>query len=196
MFPISQAGKLSDEEIVVLTLENQDNFLYLIQRYKQKLFNFIKRITNVADEDAEDILQDVFLKVYLNLNDFDHGFKFSSWIYQIARNQVISNHRKLKARAEGYKTPLDEETVRSLISGLDMEKQADAEILKLNIRKVLNRLNEKYREVLVLKFLEEKSYAEISDIIKKPIGTVGSLMNKAKSEFKKELEKQQIKLGV
>jgi len=58
----------------------------------------------------------------------------------------------------------------------------------------LNSLPEKYRDILVLKFLEEKNYQEISDIIKKPVGTVGSMMNKAKKEFKKELEKQQIKI--
>jgi len=193
MLDFEQARELTDEELVVLTLENQENFLFLINRYKIKLFNFIRRITNVADEDAEDILQDVFLKVYLNLNGFDHDLKFSSWVYSIARNQVISSHRKLKARAEGYSQPLDDEIARKLISDLDMKKNMDAEILKSSIQNVLDELNEKYREVLVLKFLEEKSYQEISDIIKKPIGTVGSLMNKAKGEFKKELLKQEIK---
>ena len=55
----------SDEELVALTLKNQDSFALIINRYKEKLFNYIRRITNIRDEDAEDLLQDIFLKVYL-----------------------------------------------------------------------------------------------------------------------------------
>ena len=185
---------LSDEEMVILALKSQDNFALIINRYKSKLFNYIRRITNVRDEDAEDLLQDIFLKVYLNLNDFDKDLKFSSWIYAIARNQVISNHRRLNVRAEGHSTNLEDDSARKLASNVNIEKELDNLYLKDNVAKVLYALSEKYREVLVLKFLEEKNYQEISDIIKKPVGTVGSLMNKAKSEFKKELDAQQIKL--
>jgi RNA polymerase sigma-70 factor (ECF subfamily) len=186
--------ELSDEEVVVLALKNQDNFVIIINRYKGKLFNYVRRITNVRDEDAEDLLQDIFLKVYLNLNDFDPDLKFSSWIYAIARNQVISNHRKISVRAEGHSTHLEDENAIKLVSNFNIEKELDNQYLKDNVFKVLYALKERYREVLVLKFLEEKNYQEISDIIKKPVGTVGSLMNKAKSEFKRELAKQQIKI--
>ena len=194
MLNAEEIESLSDEEIVALTLKDQDNFVLIINRYKNKLFNYIRRITSIRDEDAEDLLQDIFLKVYLNLNDFDSGLKFSSWIYAIARNQVISNHRRLSVRAEGHSTNLEDESARKLASNINIEKELDSQYLKYNVAKVLYSLNEKYREVLVLKFLEEKNYQEISDIIKKPVGTVGSLMNKAKSEFKKELAKQQIKI--
>lgn len=194
MLNTSEAEAISDEEIVILALENQDNFVLLINRYKSKLFNYIRRITSVRDEDAEDLLQEIFLKVYLNLNDFDPDLKFSSWIYAIARNQVISQHRRLNARAEGHSVTLEDDNVNRIISNFNMEKELDNLYLKDKVAKVLYSLPEKYREVLVLKFLEEKNYQEISDIIKKPSGTVGSLMNKAKSEFKKELIKQQIKI--
>jgi len=194
MIDSDQAGKLSDEEIVKLTLENQDYFLHIINRYKVKLFNFIRRITNASTEDAEDLLQEVFLKIYLNLNDFDYDLKFSSWAYAIARNQVISNHRKLQARAEGHAITLEDESVKEIAADIDIKSDIDLNYLRENIFKVLDRLDKRYREILVLKFLEEKSYQEISDIIRRPIGTVGSMMNKAKAEFKKELNKQDIKL--
>lgn len=187
-------NKLSDEELVHLTLKDQDNFAYLINRYQDKLFNYIRRLTNVRDEDVQDLLQDIFLKVYLNLNDFDDGLKFSSWVYAISHNQVISNHRKVQARVEGHSVPLEDGSAKKIISGFNIEKELDSNYLKDNVFKVLDALDKKYREILILKFLEEKNYQEISDIIKKPIGTVGSMMNKAKKMFKEELSRQDLKI--
>lgn len=192
MIDSSQADKLSDEELAVLALQNRDYFIFIINRYKIKLFNFIKRITNVRDEDAEDLLQEIFLKIYLNLNDFDNDLKFSSWVYSIARNHAISHHRKMQARAEGHSEALGDAAAKSIIADFQMEKNMDLEFLKQRMAEALSNLDEKYREVLVLKFLEEKNYQEISDIIKRPTGTVGSLLNKAKKEFRRELEKDKI----
>lgn len=188
------AENSSDEELVRLTLENQEYFLYIINRYRAKLFNYIRRIANISHEDAEDLLQEIFFKAYRNLNDFDVELKFSSWIYSIARNHTISNHRKLQSRAEGHVAEIDDEGLRNIASDFDIERDLDIEYLRDNIYKVLDKLDEKYREVLILKFLEEKNYQEISDIIRKPTGTVGSLINRAKTEFKKELAKQKINI--
>ncbi len=194
MIDAKSAESVKDEELVKLTLQDQENFLYLVDRYKGRLLNYIRRLTNVNNEDAEDTLQEVFIKVYLNLNDFNKDLKFSSWIYRIAHNQVISNHRKLKARPEGYAVNIDDQAARSLAAEIDIVGSADLEILRANISKVLDNLDTKYREILILKFWEEKNYQEISDIIKKPAGTVASTINKAKQEFRKELEKQKIKI--
>lgn len=188
------AQNLSDAELVKLSLEDQNNFLYLVDRYKGKLLNYIRRLTNVNDDDAEDILQDVFIKVYLNLNDFNADLKFSSWIYRITHNQVISSHRKLKARPEGYAVDIEDKAALNLAADIDIAAGADLTIMKQNITKVLKGLDQKYRDILVLKFLEERNYQEISDIIRKPAGTVASMINKAKSEFKKELARQKIVL--
>lgn len=179
----------TDEQLVVLTLENQNNFILIIHRYRDKLTRYIKRITNVSDDDAEDILQEVFMKVYQNLNDFDNDLKFSSWIYRITHNQVISYHRKHQARPEGHRLDLDDKDLQSLSSDLNIPAETDKMFLRENIMRVLDNLDEKYREVLVLKFLEEKSYEEISDIIKRPMGTVASSINKAKYNFRKELSR-------
>lgn len=185
---------LTDQELVALTLANQENFYYLVERYKGKLLIYIRRLTNVNQEDAEDILQDVFIKVYLNLNEFDQDLKFSSWIYRITHNQVISSHRKLKARPEGYAVDLDDQAAKNLAAEINVSAQTDSHILQQSISKVLTGLEQRYREILILKFLEEKNYQEISDILKKPLGTVASLLNKAKQEFKLELGRQNIKL--
>lgn len=180
----------TDEQIVALTLKNQEYFLGIIKKYKIKLYNYIKRISNANPQDAEDILQDVFIKAYLNLNDFDTDLKFSSWIYRIAHNQVISEHRKKQARPEGYAVELEDINSQKFILDFDIEKNIDTQLLRKNIFKILDNLDEKYKEIIILKFFEEKSYQEISDIIQKPMGTVASLMNKAKKEFKKMLDAQ------
>jgi len=191
---IEDISGLTDAELVKLTLENQDNFVYLVDRYKGKLSSYVKRLTNANNEDAEDVLQEVFIKVYLNLNDFNKDLKFSSWIYRITHNQVISGHRKLKARPEGYAVDLDDQLAKNLTADIDIKGQVDNKILQNTINQVLKKIDSKYKDVLVLKFLEEKSYQEISDILKKPLGTVASLMNKAKQEFKTEFERQNFKI--
>jgi len=194
MIDLNRAQLASDGDLVKLTLEDRDNFLYLVDRYREKLANYISRLTKVSSDEIEDVLQEVFIKVYLNLNDFNDDLKFSSWIYRITHNQVISNYRRIKARPEGYAVNIDDQAARNLAADIDIAAGADLEILKNSINRVLDKLDGKYREVLVLKFLEEKNYQEISDIIKKPQGTVASTINKAKQEFKKELLKQGIKL--
>jgi RNA polymerase sigma-70 factor (ECF subfamily) len=185
MLDNSEIEQLSDQELVKLTLVDQGCFAYLIMRYRAKLLNYIRRITNVRDEEAEDILQEVFLKTYLNLNSFKPSLKFSSWIYAIAHNQVISNFRKIKARPEGSSVTIDEGLAETLAADLNLEKAIDQKLLAQKIDKALQALPAKYREILILKYLEEKNYQEMSDIIKKPMGTVASMLNKARSEFKK-----------
>lgn len=175
----------TDEELVVLTLKNQKAFLYLMNRYEGKLLNYILRISNVNKEEAEELLQEVFIKVYKNLNDFDSSLKFSSWIYRIAHNQVISNFRKLNSRIRVVN--LDNEILENLASDLDIERELERIYLKENVGEILNKIDEKYKEVLILRFLEEKDYKEISDILKKPMGTVAILLNRAKKEFKKNI---------
>lgn len=179
------AGK--DEDLVRMALADQDNFVFIIRRYSQKLSRYIRRLTAISAEDAEDILQEVFIKVYKNLNDFDLDLKFSSWIYRIAHNEVISHHRKRQARPQGHSIGLDDAAARSLASDLDIARGADKRLLKEKISRILERLDEKHREVIVLKYFEEKSYEEISDIIKRPAGTVASLLNKAKQKLRAEI---------
>lgn len=186
---LPDGNEKTDEELAKLSLESHAYFSCLINRYKSKLISYIRRISNASQEDAEDILQDVFIKVYKNLNDFDASLKFSSWIYRITHNIVISNFRKLKARPKQVEFNLDDDNVKSLAFDFNIEKELEIDYLKNKIFTTLGKLDVDYKEIIVLKFFEEKSYKEISDIIKKPMGTVASKMNKAKSEFKKEFEK-------
>jgi RNA polymerase sigma-70 factor (ECF subfamily) len=178
----------SDLELVKLTLLDQENFLYLVQRYEKKLLRFIQRISGLGPDDAQDLLQEVFIKVYQNLNDFDHGLKFSSWIYRITHNQVVSNYRKNKSRPQISLFDLDIESYENLASDFDVSQSMDQEILRQKMSKALDGLELKYKEVIILKYLEDRSYEEISDIIKKPLSTVGTLLRRAKQALAKEFK--------
>lgn len=183
----------TDEELVAMALEDQDYFAYIVTRYEKKLLSYIIRISGLPREDAEDVLQEVFIKIYVNLNSFDDKLKFSSWAYRITHNEAINNYRKKKSRPQ-CAMDLDDEFLNNLASDMQTDGHIDIQYLKENVKKVLGVMEPKYREVLVLRFWEDKDYGEISDILKKPMGTVATLLSRAKSSFRKEIEKQNIKL--
>ena len=183
--------KTTDEELVARTLENPEIYALLVERYEKKLLRYIMRILTGTKEDAEDILQDVFLSAYKNLNDFDQDLKFSSWVYRIAHNKVISHFRKVTARPKTMTYEGDSQLLNILASEEDIAKSLEKRHDAGEVRNILDELDEKYREVLFLKFLEEKDYKEISDILEKPMGTVATLINRAKKQFKEKIEEKQ-----
>ncbi len=189
----SECINKTDEQIVVLTLKNQDYYLCLMKRYEIKLLNYILKISNTSREDAEDILQEVFVKAYQNLNDFDLNFKFSNWIYSIAHNTTISAFRKKKVRPQTVSWE-DKDLNNILKSTLDVEDTSLRKLTYKHILKIINQLPLKYKDVLILKFMEGKDYKEISDILHKPMGTIATLINRAKKSLKQELEKEDINL--
>lgn len=191
MISNEQCANLSDEELVAKTLVDQEFYYCLVVRYEAPLKRYILRIANLSEMESEDVLQNVFLKAYLNLNDFDETLKFSSWLYRIAHNETISNYRKRSARHLDEIVSTDDRL--ELASHESLDTELDLKLSNEQLHKVLNAMAEKYREVLVLKFLEEKDYAEISDILQKPMGTVATLINRAKKQFKEIANKDGIK---
>jgi RNA polymerase sigma-70 factor (ECF subfamily) len=175
----------SDEELALLSVENQNYFMCLMQRYESKLLKYIKIISGLKLEDCEDLLQDVFIKTFMNLRGFSPDLKFSSWIYRITHNHVISNYRKIKSRGVEVYESEDQPIWDNLVSDLDASQEADLSLLKSHISKILDQVDVNYREVLILRFWEDKDYQEISDILQKPVNTVGTLLNRAKKQFLK-----------
>lgn len=181
----------TDEELVPIILENQSVFSFIVERYKDKLIRYIRRLSSVSLEEAEDMLQNIFIKTYVNLNDFDGDLKFSSWIYRIAHNEVIDNYRKRKARPQLIDSDIKDSQVKELAGDSNLPAEILQLELKEEISRAISRLELKYQEMIILRYIEEKDYREISDIIKKPLGTVASRMNKAKAELKKILAAKQ-----
>jgi RNA polymerase sigma-70 factor, ECF subfamily len=185
----------TDAELVKLTLENQEVFLYLMQRYEDKLSRYIRRFAGISGGPAEDIVQEVFIKVYKNLNDFDSDMNFSSWIYRITHNETINQLKKIN-RQKTASLETDDEDVVNLIdiieSDVNLETETQKKDLQKNVQKILSMLSPPFREILVLRYLEDRSYEEISHILKKPMGTIATLINRAKTQFRQIAEKNNL----
>lgn len=187
---------MSDEQLVQLSLKDQDSFYYLIERYEPKILRYIKRITNISPEESEDLLQEIFIKVYRNLNRFNRKLKFSSWVYRIAHNEIINQYRKKKsysATIDSFAENDDTDYLAGFIGeALDIDNDYISRENAEKVRAALAKLPDKYREVLILRYFEDQSYREISDILRKPAGTVATLINRAKSKFRKIAQQHQL----
>ncbi len=171
---------LTDEQIVAKVI-NGDLELYeqIVSRYQVKLGRYIKRLTNRSEE-VDDILQEVFIKAYKNLRGFDQKLKLSSWIYRIAHNESVN---LIKSSWIQKITSLD--NFFDFGQNDSVEKEIDQKELFKQIARCLKKLDIKYREPLVLFYYEEKSYQEISDILRIPIKTVGVYIHRGKQKVKK-----------
>lgn len=165
--------KITDEEIVA-KVQGGDKDMYskIITRYEDKLLRYASYLTG-EDSMAQDIVQESFIKAYVNLNGFDKTKKFSSWIYRIVHNEAMSAVDKQKKTTPIYKDV-------DFDSGINIEEDFIKEELGMRAKKCLQQMDKIYSEPLALYYLEEKSYLEISDILRIPVGTVGTRINRAK----------------
>jgi len=186
---------LTDEETVIAALTDKEQFGVLMDRYEAKLRRYISRLGIRNPDDQLDVLQDIFIKVYRNLNGFDSRLKFSSWIYRIAHNEAISSYRKKNIRPEGHLISDSEELLSFAAGNLDSaELQFDEAVNAEVVHQALQKLEQKYTEVLLLRFFEHKDYDEISDILQIPIGSVGTLIHRGKKQLATVINNEHIRI--
>jgi RNA polymerase sigma-70 factor (ECF subfamily) len=174
--------ELTDEEIVEkIRNSNQEFYAILIERYQKKLLRYVNNI--IKDENKTiDIVQESFIKTFINLNSFNTKKKFSSWLYRITHNQMINTIKKYKKEV-----PLLEKW--DFESEENIEKNFEEKELIKKIEKCLDKIPLLYSEPISLYYFEEKSYEEISDILKIPMGTVAVRINRAKKIMKNICQK-------
>lgn len=188
---MTDAPPETDEQLASIAITDHDAFGTLIGRYEKKLYRYVRRITNASHEECEDILQEVFLKAYRYLNNFDPTLSFSSWIYRIAHNETISHFRKRSVRPQTIREEDGEMYLKNIVSDLDVIEEIDQQFLRTVVEATLKKLGGKYKDVLILRYLEEKSYEEISDILKIPVKTVGTRLNRAKKQMRDVIPSEQ-----
>jgi RNA polymerase sigma-70 factor (ECF subfamily) len=174
----------TDEDLVKLSLTDKHYFGELVDRYERKLRRYVKRIGRLSVEDEEDLLQNIFIKTYQNLNAFDVSLKFSSWVYRIAHNETVSFFRHRSVRPEGHAEYISDEEFNNLASELDIHKELETKEIRKAVVTSLSLLDAKYKDILFLKYFEYKSYDEISDILLIPPGTVAVRLSRAKERMK------------
>jgi len=176
----------SDESIVLRVRQGEVAvFQLIVSRYERKLSLYLAHVIGNRDE-AEDLLQDVFVKAYQHLKDFDATRTFSPWVYRIAHNEAVNWIRKRSRRplivswddiveTAGEQQPID--------SPETLEERWIRHELRDAVREALSRLPEGHREILTLRYYLDKSYREIAEIIGIPINTVASRVSRAKKNL-------------
>lgn len=181
---MSQTAKLSDEEVIeIVRSSNKEMYAEIIKRYQDKLMRYASNIMG-DDHKGADVVQEGLIKAYVNLHSFDTKKKFSSWVYRIVHNEAMNMlHKQKKHQTIGDKM--------EFASGVDLEAEFVKKELMTHTHRCLEQMPLIYKEPLSLFYLEEKSYEEISDILRIPIGTVGTRVSRAKGIMKALCQKQQ-----
>jgi len=178
----------TDQELVARTLENKQEFVAIVARYEAALLRYIFRMGCRSSAIAKDLLQEIFIKSYLHLNDYDPALRFSSWIYRIAHNEIVTAFRKERCRPFLVEQEKDLFLFEKVIDDFDLIVEDHQAHTPDDLRRALDRLDSRSREIIILKFFEDKRYEEISDILQIPQGTVATLINRAKKKIKHILD--------
>lgn len=172
-----------DRKLVHAARANVDAFANIVDCYEAPLLRYILRISSLSHAEAEEVLQETFLSCWKNLRGYDQSLPFRSWLYRIAHNQTISTFRKKKTRNEEKQEELDLELFDLADGAEELGVRLDRKERGKQVYDVLQNLKADHREVLVLRYLEGYDYEAISDILRKPPGTVATLLRRAKKAF-------------
>ena len=181
---------LSDKELIAIVLSDKEVFSIIINRYENSLRRYVIRLGVRDHRDVEDVLQNSFIKVYRFLRSFDESFSFSSWIYRIVHNETYDFFRFKKRKPEFTIDDDSQQIFLNIESDHDTPDQVfDKNIDNKSMQEALKSLDKKYKDVLLLRYSEDKDYRQISDILQIPEGTVATLIHRGKKELKKVLIK-------
>lgn len=182
---------LSDEDLMALFQAGTvEAFDLLVSRYKDSLANYLYRFLGDSKE-VEDLLQETFMRVYRNRHSYRRIAKFSTWLYTIAGNLARSEYRKRKRRRvyslqsvnrdeEEYEVEIPDETFAP-------DRHTESTIQDRYIQEALKQIPEEFREVVVLRDVQQLSYEEIAEITGLPMGTVKSRINRGRTKLQELL---------
>lgn len=177
------SGKTDEEIAADAQRGDLESFGALVERYEEKLVRYGRKFL-ANREDIKDLVQDAFIKAYMNIKGFDTERKFSPWMYRIAHNEFI-NAAKKKNRMPFF-FDLD-----VLFPHPSVGETADEEMSRQEMARTLDEcleaLHPKYREPLVLYFFEHMDYKTIAEILRVPVSTVGVRLKRGKAFLKERL---------
>lgn len=167
-----------DRQLVARVLEGDDAaFEYLFNRYRDAIYRlFVQRLGGVND--ADDLLQETFIKVYINLHRYRPDYTFGQWVYTIARNTFIDYVRR---RQEDL--PIDERFAAPASNAPTPEESFINLQQRRQIEHYLERLTPRYRQLILMRFFDEYSYEEIAAKLSLPLGTVKTQIHRAREQM-------------
>ncbi len=186
------AEQLTDEGLVAAVLAgDRDRFGELVERYQGRLVNYLFRLLRNLDE-AHELAQEVFLKVYQALDRYDPSYRFSTWVFRVAQNAAIDQirkrrlklvpiHRQDEGESEGPERELPSDD-RGPYGDLRNRERGEA------IQTAIDGLPWEYRELIVLRHFGELSYEDIARLKKMPLGTVKNKLFRGRQALKEKLE--------
>lgn len=172
---------------------DRDAFEELVKRYEKPIVSYVYRLVQNYEE-ALDVSQEVFIKAYYALGSYDSGYRFSTWLYRIARNTAIDTLRK---RPSGLRSLDEQKSGAASPAPLQIpsedqtpeDRVRDAEFLR-SFHQSVAELPVEYREVITLRHVNDASYMEIADICGIPIGTVKNRIFRGREMLRKKLEER------
>lgn len=175
------AARLAQGDETALTL--------IVRRWQAPLERYLARLCGRCQGGRDDILQEVFVRVYRHIHLYDRSLPFSAWIYRICRNEAVSHFRRHR-RDDSIALPEDvEESLWGTLAPLPDAPLLDRETGRA-IHDIVARMPEKLRDVFVLRFFEEKEYAEIGDILRENMSTVATRIRRAREFFTVEADRR------
>lgn len=188
--PVKELKEYSDEELI-LDFQINDNikaFNILVQRYKNPLTNYVFRF--LGDYEAcVDVVQETMIRVFRNKDSYKSIAKFSTWIYTIAGNLAKTELQRRKKMVFSTGKISDEEIVHDIPDNrYRPDKMLDNSLKEKAIQEALLKISETYREMVILRDIQELTYEEISEISGLPVGTVKSRINRGRVQLQKLLK--------
>ncbi len=177
----------TDDHLLVRQIQkgNRDAFDALVKRYYGSVYNMVAHSVRTHEE-REDLIQDIFIKVYRNIGKFRFQASFSTWLFRITRNMLIDRSRKknliqVSMESEEGTSTIGEkiEDKRANPEGKFMESDADSAL-----RKALVKLDDDHKQILILREMEGLSYRELTEVLGINMGTVKSRLARAREELK------------
>ncbi len=179
-----------DELIARCLSGDQVAWEQIVRQHWRKVFNLAYKFVGRHDE-AEDLTQDIFLKIFKALHTFDRRANFQTWLISISRNLCIDHYRSVRKERETMAREVDASTLKPVSREQSPHGYVEQQDLRHLIRRALAELPPSLREAVVLRDLKEFSYQEIADKLSLPEGTVKSRINRGRLELGRQLRRLQ-----
>jgi RNA polymerase sigma factor (sigma-70 family) len=170
---------------------DQRAYAKLVDKHRSAIFHIINRIVR-NDEVARDLVQETFMKAFSSLASYRSEYRFSTWLYKIAANSSIDHLRKKRIQALSLDRPMETEDGSVGMDIPDYSYDPERELVKkqqrFSIEEAIESLPDKYREVIIYRHKDDKSYDEIADLLGIPVGTVKARIFRARELLKKKLK--------